>query len=144
MQSRLGVVSFLVVIISCLYVGWVLSESKGDPLEFVIYDGHYSYQIAYRIFGEEDLLPQDYGPRDELPSPYRFQRILYPLLARLLAVNTPALIPWTLILINIIAIGLGTLATEFIMQTYKVSVWYALSYGLFGGLFVSLRSDMIA
>ena len=140
--AKRGLPTLVVVILTLLYVYVLLAKSDGNPRKFVVYDGHYAYQMAYRIFDEADQIPDDYPYRDEFPSAYRWQRILYPLLSRLLAVNRPELIPWTLILINIVAIGAGTWITELILEHYGESNWYALAYGLYGGQFVALLADM--
>ena len=110
--KKLGIPTLVVTLVCLVYVVAILVNAKGDPLEFVIYDGHYSYQIAYRLFDEASVIPEAYPYADELPDAYRFQRILYPLLARLFALGWPALLPWTLILLNILAIALGTWVTE--------------------------------
>jgi hypothetical protein len=135
----------IVTLIACLYVTAVLINAGGDPRVFVRYDGHYSFQIAYRNFENPRSIaqmPLDYAYREEIPEPYRYQRILYPMLARLLALGQPNLIPWTLIIVNIVAIGLGTWATERILVRLDTSHWYALAYGLYGGNLIALRTDM--
>ena len=140
--KKLGIPTLVVTLVCLVYVVATLVNAKGDPLEFVIYDGHYSYQIAYRLFDEASVIPEAYPYADELPDAYRFQRILYPLLARLFALGWPALLPWTLILLNILAIALGTWVTELLLQHHGISNWYALVYGLYAGNLVVLRSDM--
>lgn len=143
--QRHGLPTIIVAVIACIYVTAVLINGGADPRVFVRYDGHYSFQIAYRNFENPRSiaqLPLDYAYRDQVPSPYRYQRILYPLLARLLAFGQPGLIPWTLILVNVVAIALGTWATERILIRLDTNHWYALAYGLYGGNFVGLRTDM--
>ena len=140
--KQIGIPTLIVTILCVLYIAFTLNRNNGDPLAFVIYDGHYSYQIAYRLFGEEALIPDNYFFREAIPNAYRFQRILYPFLARLLAANQPALIPWTLILINIMAIALGTWVIERLLSYHNTSHWYAIVYGLYAGNLVALRSDM--
>jgi hypothetical protein len=138
-----------VVLAVCLiYVASVLISAKGDPLAFVLlgtrysagdrqgsegYDGQFAYQIA--------LHPLEASPYIDVPA-YRYQRILYPLAARLLAVGQAGLIPWTLIVVNVAAIGLGTWATEMLLIELGVSRWYALAYGLYGGQLLALRADL--
>ncbi len=138
----------LVIAVCLLYVGVTLILNRGDPLAFALigtrfsegdpqgtegYDGQFAYQIA--------LNPGGAAPYIDVPA-YRYQRILYPFLARWLALGQPVLIPWTLILVNIIAIGLGTWATERLLLDFRVSAWYALVYGLYGGQMLSLRADL--
>jgi hypothetical protein len=138
-----------VTLVVCLvYVLAVLIQAGGDPMAFVLlgtqfsegdphgtegYDGQFAYQIA--------LDPFRATPFIDVPA-YRYQRILYPLLARCLALGQPALIPWTLILINLVAIGLGTRITELLLQDFRVNRWHALAYGLYGGQLLALRTDL--
>ena len=106
----------LVIIVFCLlYVAGVLWQANGDPMAFVLlgtrfseedpagsegYDGQFVYQIAAN--------PAGAAPFIDVPA-YRYQRVLYPLLARFLAFGQPAIVPWALIVINVVAIGAGTL-----------------------------------
>ena len=138
-----------VTIVVCLvYVLGVLLQNSGDPLTFAQlgtrftqgdpqgtegYDGQFAYQIA--------INPAGAAPYIDVPA-YRYQRIIYPITARLLAFGQPALVPWTLILVNIVAIGLGTWATERLLKDFRVSRWYALAYGLYGGQMMALRTDL--
>lgn len=139
----------LVTVLVCLiYAGIVLVNNNFDPLAFALlgtrftegipdgtegYDGQFAYQIA--------MNPAGAAPFIDVPA-YRYQRILYPLLARVLAFGQPGLIPWTLILVNIAAIGLGTWLTALILVKLRVNRWYALAYGLYGGQLLSLRTDV--
>jgi hypothetical protein len=140
--------TLIVMIFALLYVLGILWQAGGDPMAFVLlgtrfsetdplgtegYDGQFAYQIA--------LNPSGATPYIDVPA-YRYQRILYPLLARLLALGQPDLIPWTLIAINILAIGGGTWLMELLVMDFRVSRWYALTYGLYGGQFLALRTDM--
>jgi hypothetical protein len=63
------------------------------------YDGQFYYYIAF------DPVHARFYIDD--PS-YRYTRILYPIMARLLAFGRPALIPYTLIAVNWLALGFGT------------------------------------
>lgn len=138
----------LVTIICLIYVSLVLVLNEGDPKAFILlgtqfsegdplgtegYDGQFAYQIAVNPSGAAPFL--------DVPA-YRYQRILYPLLARLLALGQPVLIPWTLIIVNVLAIGLGTWATEGTLRHFHVNRWYALAYGLYGGHMLTLRADL--
>jgi hypothetical protein len=140
--------SFVVVFVCVVCFAGVLLSSDGDPLAFVLlgtrfsqgdpqgsegYDGQFAYQIA--------IDPAGAVPYIDVPA-YRYQRVLYPALARILGLGQPELIPWTLILVNIAAIGLGTWATEQLLLNERVSRWYALSYGLYGGQLLALRADL--
>ena len=149
MQRRKWFTPTTVTVAVCLfYAATVLLSAGGDPMAFVLlgtrfsqadpqgtegYDGQFAYQIA--------IDPAEAAPYIDVPA-YRYQRILYPALARILGFGQPDLIPWTLILANILAIGLGTWATEQLLLNERVSRWYALPYGLYGGQLLALRTDL--
>jgi hypothetical protein len=96
MTLRNHITPTLIVVVVCLiYVSGVLISSGGDPLAFALlgtrfsegdpqgtegYDGQFAYQIALR--------PLSAAPYLDVPA-YRYQRILYPMLARLLALGRP-------------------------------------------------------
>src|ERR1700737_164311 len=57
-------------------------------------------------------------------STYRYTRILYPMVARVLALGRPDLIPWTLWLINWLAIAGGALAVAAWLKRRGFSPWF--------------------
>ena len=144
--EKKGVPTFIVVMVCLAYVAIALFHNQGDPLSFVIYDGHYSYQIALSLTEavglDIDRSQLTYTYQDERPSAYRYQRILYPLVSWSLALGSPHRVLWTLILVNVIFIGIGTWLTECILTELNTGHWYALVYGLYSGQLVALRSDM--
>ncbi len=97
------------------------------------YDGQFCYIIA--------LDPARARFYMEWPA-YRYTRILYPMLARLLALGQPTLIPYTLVLINLLAVPAGTLAIAAWLRRRGRSPWLALIYGFSMGLFVALNGDL--
>jgi hypothetical protein len=148
-EFRNFVTPTLVVLVVCLvYVSGVLISADGDPLAFALlgtrfsegdpqgsegYDGQFAYQIALR--------PLSAAPYLDVPA-YRYQRILYPMLARLLALGQPGLIPWALIVVNVAAIGFGTWGAERLLLDLGASRWYALVYGLYAAQLLALRADL--
>ena len=140
---------WMVVLVAALaYVGLTLARYSGDPLAFALvgtrysqrdpqgspgYDGQFAYYIARDPGG---------GWRHcDVPA-YRYQRILYPLLAWALALGQPEAAGWTLVALNVAALAGGTYFTEQLLATQGVSRWYALVYGLYGGLVAGLRLDL--
>jgi hypothetical protein len=129
-----------------VYVVVTLARYDGDPLAFAVvcpdpsriptgtcgYDGQFVYAIAVNSAGD-DLF--------DVPA-YRYQRILYPVLARVTGLGQPGLIAWTLIAINLIALIAGTAILEAILDGYDASRWYALAYGLCAGTLMALRLDL--
>ena len=132
-QSQRPWPTLVVLIIALLYVAAVLINNGGDPMSFVTYDGHFAYQIALR--GNQA------APFLDVPA-YRYQRILYPLLSRIISFGRAGLVPWVLIGVNVAAIAIGTWAVGKLLSRFGISHWYALIYGLYGGNFVALRTNL--
>lgn len=139
---------WLVTAIAVVYLTAVVTAQGGDPLALATlgtrfsagdpsgsegYDGQFAYYIA-----RDPLNGWQYC---DVPA-YRYQRILYPLLARLLALGQEAWLPYTLPLLNLAALGVGTWLTEQILRRYRMSRWYALTYGLYAGQLMSVRLDL--
>jgi hypothetical protein len=138
----------IVGLVTLVYIALTLWRYGGDPMRFALvgsrydpglpggtwgYDGQFAYQIARDPMGASRFL--------DVPA-YRYQRLLYPLMARALAMGQQRLIPWTLVVVNWLALVAGTWFTESILTGRGVSRWYALSYGLFGGLVMAVRLDL--
>jgi len=143
----------IVLVLALAYVGLTLARYEGDPLIFALvgtqysgrgyaqsdpqgtqgYDGQFAYYIARDPAGGWRYC--------DVPA-YRYQRILYPLLAWALALGQPGVVPWTLVALNVAALVGGTYFTERLLETRGVSRWYALVYGLYGGLVAGLRLDL--
>lgn len=126
-----------------ILMGRVFIERSG-PSALIVPDPHYSYsphgydgQFCYYIA----LDPLNARAYIDAPA-YRYTRILYPLTARALAFGQPALIPYTLILVNWLAIGGGTLALAAWLKRRGRSPWFALIYGLYPGLLIALQRDL--
>ncbi len=107
--------------------------SEGDPHGTEGYDGQFAYYIARD--------PLHGWQQCDVPA-YRYQRILYPVLARLLALGRPELLPYTLALINVVALAAGTWCMEQILIGQRMSRWYALTYGLYAGQLMAARLDL--
>lgn len=143
----------IVVLISlALYLGVILAHSGGDPLVFVTlgdcfrqcvghngescaegtegYDGQFAYYIARDPARAADCL--------DVPA-YRMQRILLPLAGRLLSLGHYALIPWAFVTINGAALIISTALLADLLHAERASRWFALSYGLFAGVFMAVR-----
>lgn len=102
-----------------------------DPI--VGYDGQFCYFVA--------LDPVNARYYIDRPA-FRYARILYPMAARLLAFGQSALIPYTLLLINWLAVGGGTLLVALWLQRKGRPTWLAIFYGLYSGLFIAYGRDL--
>ncbi|UCC63229.1 MAG: hypothetical protein JSV36_21265 [Anaerolineae bacterium] len=107
--------------------------TTGDPLGSEGYDGQFVYQIALR--------PTEAAEYLDTPA-YRYQRILYPLLAHGLAAAQPALVPWALLLINLASAGVSARMAARLLERGQTSPWFALIIGLFAGQLLALRTDL--
>lgn len=142
-----------VVLVSlALYLGVMLARSGGEAQVFVTlgdcfrqcaahdgedclegtegYDGQFAYYIARSPAQSPDCL--------DVPA-YRLQRILLPLLGRLLSLGQTALIPWVFVAVNGAALVISTMLLSDLLRAERASRWFALSYGLFAGVFMAVR-----
>lgn len=69
---------------------------------------------------------------------FRTARILYPAVAHVLALGRTSLVGWTLLLVNVFSIVLGTAILQRLLERRGLPGWAALAYGLWGGLGVAL------
>jgi hypothetical protein len=104
-----------------------------DVPDGVGYDGEFSYFLALDF-------PQARHYMDD--PPYRYGRVLYPAAAWALAAGQPGAIPVAMLLVNLLAIGGGTLAIAAWLRRRGASPWWAVAFGLYPGLFVALQRDL--
>ena len=123
--------------------GWdpmVLAElgtryAQGDPDGSEGYDGQFSYYIA--------VDPNPYSVEEHLDVPaYRYQRILYPILARSLVGGEVNGIPWALLAVNLVAHAIGTWAVILLLNERQLWRGYGLIYGLWVGLIAGVGLQM--
>jgi hypothetical protein len=79
------------------------------------------------------LDPQDNALVLDLPL-YRSQRMLYPLLAGGGGLFTPAVIVWAMIVVNVLALAGGSVATALVARNMGMSAWWGLAFVLNVGL----------
>ncbi len=151
-QSRRLISPWMVVLVLCVvYAAVVIVKNGGDAKALVTigtrfsegipaeedgsegYDGQFNYYIARDPDNAASLI--------DVPA-YRFQRILFPAMGRAVALGQEALIPWAFLVINLVALGVGTWLLERMLAEMGVSRWYALSYGLTLGVFGSVRLSL--
>lgn len=109
--------------------------SQGDPDGDQGYDGQFVYYIA------RDLHPQSVAAYLDVPA-YRYQRILLPLLARLLALGNSAAIPWMLIIIGLASYACGVWIVERLLAYWGLPRRYAYLYALWAGFLLALLVDL--
>lgn len=72
---------------------------------------------------------------------YRSQRMLYPLLSGGFGLLGPEVIVWAMIAVNVLAFGVGTVATSDVALSMGKSPWWGLAFGLNVGLYGELVID---
>ncbi len=133
-----------------LYAGWRLAEADWDPLALAElgerfqagdpqggagYDGQFNYYIAL------EPSPAVVAPHLDVPA-YRYQRILYPLLARVLSFGSATWLPWTLLGLNLLAHTAGAALVSAYLTDKGLSPLYGLSYALWVGLLAPVGLDL--
>jgi hypothetical protein len=123
-----------------------LLKSHASPV--IRYDPTYNYRVAGNMNGYDGqfayflaLDPVNAHFYMDVPA-YRYERILYPMVARLLALGQPGLVPYTLILVNLLAVVGGTWALAAWLRRKGVSPWLALLFGLSPGVCFALQRDL--
>jgi hypothetical protein len=110
------------------------------------YDPHFSYPVGGSGYDGQFFYFIAVDPahaRYYMDSPsYRYTKILYPVVARILALGQAGLVPYTLILTNWLAIAgaAGLLAAW--LRRKGISPWFAVVYAMCPGTWVSFERDL--
>lgn len=151
----------VVVLVLALLVGTRLASYHGDPAGFIVF-GHQYEQYTHPPAGAPANSPIGYDgqfywieARDPLllhrstfsdmtgpGAGYHFQRPAYPALAFLLALGQIAALPWTMLLVNLLAVVGITAAFAFYCHRRGWSSWWALVIGLMPGLLMPTLRDL--
>lgn len=106
-------------------------ESRG-------YDGQFFYFIA-----RDPFITGNMHQYLDVAS-YRYQRIIYPLLANISAFGDSERIPKALVQVNLSAILLGTIFAALMLIRQNMSPFYSLFYPVMNGLLLALLRDLSA
>lgn len=141
---------YIVITVLCLIYALAVIQIRGhgDPLILMTIGTKYHPQLAEHAYSEEGydgqfsyyiaLNPETASQYIDVPA-YRFQRILLPFAARLLSLGQASLVPFALLVVNLLALAGGTYILEQLLIAHKVSRWFAIGYGLSLGVFGSAR-----
>jgi hypothetical protein len=108
----------------------VLTDSVG-------YDGQFYYRLALNPLTSQ---ARDFGITLDNP-PFRMQRIVYPFLVWMASCGQPALVPWMMVLVNLIGMGFIAYLAAIIVQHLGASAWMAALVIAYPGFFVALNRD---
>lgn len=146
---------FIVTILCLIYCLAVIVRNDGDPLALVTigtrfsegipteangtegYDGQFVYYIAR----DPSTAASFIAAGDDIPA-YRFQRILLPALGMVLSWGQDDLIPWALLIVNLISLAVGTALLENLLKERRISRWFVLGYALSLGIFGTVRLSL--
>ncbi len=107
----------------------------GEPAATRGYDGQFALYIAAVGSNATPFLDG---------ATLRYQRIIYPVTARALALGNPGYAPYTLILLNVIAHSLNAALLAYLIA--KISrprfAWAALAYSVWFGALIAVRLDL--
>lgn len=104
--------------------------SERDPNGTTGYDGQFVYFIAR---DGAQAVPFIDGPS------LRYQRILYPVVGRSLAFGHAEWVPWSLLLVNIVAHSTGAGLLAYLLSRSGVSGFYAFTYSVWIGNLFAVR-----
>jgi hypothetical protein len=107
---------------------------RSRPIDDKIgYDGQFYYFLA--------VDPKN--GRDYMDEPgVIYSRIGYPMTVRALSAGNAAVVPYMMMIVNILAVVGGTLAVAFFMRRHGLPPALALLYGCFPGLAIALLRDL--
>lgn len=95
-----------------------------DPAGRTGYDGQFIYYLGR---DGRDAIPHLDNPA------YRLQRILLPVVVRVLSLGAPALVPWAMVAINLVAIVITTHTLARWLEVQNLAPGYAVMYALYVG-----------
>lgn len=113
--------------------GYDYPEPRAAGIGMRGYDGQFAYFMA--------IDPLEAHHYMDMPA-YRYSRVLYPAAAYALAGGSDDLVPFTLLLVNWLAIGAGTLLVARYLRRHGSSEWWAVAYGLAPGMLIALQRDL--
>jgi hypothetical protein len=102
------------------------------------YDGQFYYRLAIAPFSNQRTA---FGIRIDNPG-YRQQRILYPVLAGALSLGRLTWLPWTMILVNYLAICTLAFVAGLFACTFNRNPLWGLAIAFYPGLLLSLYRDL--
>ena len=73
---------------------------------------------------------------------FRAQRMLYPTVAYVAAAGSKSAVPWSLLVLNVLAVLVATAAAATFARTRELSGWWALAVGLNPGMALAVLRDL--
>ncbi|MBI3800783.1 MAG: hypothetical protein HY268_27865 [Deltaproteobacteria bacterium] len=126
-----------------IVAGRDLFNQSRSPQQVIVlsrdgYDGQYCYGLALDPFTKER---ERYGITVDNLS-YRGQRILYPVLAHVLALGRIGWVPWSLIVVNYLTVCWLALSAARLAKLFAVPAIYGLAIAFLPGVILGLARDL--
>lgn len=102
------------------------------------YDGQFYYRLALHPFTSTQI---EDGIRIDNP-PYRQQRILYPLLAHMLAFGDVRWVPWSMIVVNYLAVCVLAFSASRLAELFAIPAMLGLIIPFYPGVLLGLDRDL--
>ncbi len=120
---------------------FVNRKHVASPIQISKARSGYDGQFYYRLAVDPDARTRTaYGVTFDAPA-WRMQRIGYPLLAHVVSLGRPALVPLALFLINLFGIGLIAFIVKGLQERLRLPAWLPWAVLLWPGLVVTLTHD---
>lgn len=147
-RRRFPWIGAAVLILCCIYCTIVLGAHDWDILTFVDigsrfaegdlagasgYDGQFSYYIATDPLG---------APARIDDPPYRYQRILYPLVVYVFSLGQKPLVPWVMVGVNVVALSISVELLSRLLRRDVLSLMFSSTFVLWIGQVFSLRLSL--
>jgi len=110
-----------------------IDGQKVTPVGRSGYDGQFFYYVALDPGGAPAYMDE--------PT-YRYGRALYPFTARAVSLGRPSLVPWALLLVNLVAVAGGTFALAVTLARRGASPLYAMLFSFAPGLYEAVAHDL--
>ena len=151
-------------LLAVIYVAVIMSNADWDPTAVLAIGADSGAQLEYaeRVLGHKVstrpdlghdgrfffilandpllLAPQQHASFLDLPT-YRAQRVLYPFLAGGLGLLSAGPTVWGLIIVNLVAAGLGTYATATVARILGANQWLGVAFIINPGVIAELDID---
>lgn len=96
------------------------------------YDGQFYYQIARNPLGAYQYMDN---------ASFRYQHILYGIVIGVLSLGQPVLIPYMMLLVNVLSVVITVEIVARLLEKHGFSPWFSLAIGLYFGQAAALLFD---
>src|ERR1700693_4431458 len=102
------------------------------------YDGQFYYRLALQPIARNRT---EFGITLD-NQPYREQRILYPALVHVVSFGRASWVPWSMILVNYLAVCLLAFSAARLAESFGVPAFYGLMVPFYPGVLLALERDL--